>query len=71
MKKQVEVKELIRVYTILQQNEDNTVDLCGCYTDYKVALKVCKKLNKIYTQEYYINDCLLNYDYQKRIGYIK
>ena len=48
------VKENIRVYAILQRNDDDSVELCGCYTDYNVAEKICKRLNKIYTQEYYI-----------------
>jgi hypothetical protein len=56
----------IRVYSILQKNDDGSVDLACCYTDYEVAEKICKRLNKIYTQDYYITDTLLNFDYQKR-----
>jgi hypothetical protein len=56
----------IRVYAILQQNGDGSVDLACCYTDYDVAEKICKRLNRIYTQDYYITDTLLDFDYQKR-----
>jgi hypothetical protein len=65
------VKENIRVYTILQINGDGSVDLACCYTDYDVAEKICKRLNKIYTQEYYIVDTLLDFDYQKGKSTIK
>jgi hypothetical protein len=65
------VKENVRVYAILQRNDDDTVELCGCYTDYNVAEKICKRLNKIYTQEYYIVDTLLDFDYQKGKSTIK
>lgn len=59
------VKKSLRVYVILQINSDNTTDLCGCYTDYDIAEKICNRLNRIYTQEYFIHTSLLNYDYQK------
>jgi hypothetical protein len=65
------VKENIRVYAILQRNDDDSVELCGCYTYYNVAEKICKRLNKIYTQEYYIVDTLLDFDYQKGKSTIK
>lgn len=55
-------KKLVRVYAILQKNADDSVDLAGCYTDYDVAEKMCKKLNKMYTQEYYIQDTILEWD---------
>jgi prolyl-tRNA synthetase len=62
-------EKVITVYSILQKSDYNGyVEMVGCYTDYNVALKICKKLNKIYTQEYYINECLLDYDYQKALG---
>lgn len=60
-----------RVWVVLQRNDDDSVDLCGCYTDYNVAKKICNKLNKIYTQEYYVQDTLLDFDYQKRKSTIK
>ena len=41
----------IRVYAILQKNEDDSVDLAGCFTDYEVAEKVCKNLNEIYGEK--------------------
>jgi hypothetical protein len=58
----------IRVYAILQVNDvrNNDVELACCYTDYDVAEKICKRLNRIYTQEYYIVDTLLDFDFQKR-----
>jgi hypothetical protein len=65
------IKENVRVYAILQRNDDDSVELCGCYTDYNVAEKICKRLNKIYTQEYYIVDTLLDFDYQKGKSTIK
>jgi hypothetical protein len=65
------IKENVRVYAILQRNDDDSVELCGCYTDYNVAEKICKRLNKIYTQEYYIVDSLLDFDYQKGKSTIK
>jgi hypothetical protein len=65
------VKENVRVYAILQRNDDDSVELCGCYTDYNVAEKICKRLNKIYTQDYYIVDTLLDFDYQKGKSTIK
>ena len=55
----------IRVYVILQRNDDDSVELCGCYTDYEVAESICKRLNTIYTQDYYIESSLLDYDYQE------
>jgi hypothetical protein len=58
-------KLLVRVYVVLQKNDNDSVELCGCYTDYNVADKICKNLNKIYTQEYYIEDTILDFDYQK------
>lgn len=58
-------KKQKRVYVVLQRNEDNSVDLCGVYTDCEIAEKICERLNKIYTQEYYIQDTLLDFDYQK------
>jgi hypothetical protein len=62
----------IRVYAILQKNEDDSVDLAGCFTDYEVAEKVCKNLNEIYgekyNQKYYITDTILDFDYQKELG---
>jgi hypothetical protein len=65
------IKENVRVYAILQRNDDDSVELCGCYTDYNVAEKICKRLNKIYTQDYYIVDTLLDFDYQKGKSTIK
>jgi hypothetical protein len=65
------VKENVRVYAILQRNEDGSVDLACAYTDDMVAEKVCKRLNKIYTQEYYIVDTLLDFDFQKGKSTIK
>jgi hypothetical protein len=59
------MKKPIRVYAILQENADGSVDLACCYTDYDVAEKICKRLNRIYTQDYYITDTLLDFDYQK------
>ena len=59
------MKKLIRVYAILQRNEDGSVELAGIYTDDVIAEKICKRLNKIYTQEYYITDTLLDFDFQK------
>ena len=59
-------KKEIRVYSILQINGDGSVDLACCYSDYDVAEKICKRLNRIYTQEYYITDTILDFDYQKR-----
>ncbi len=58
----------IRVYAILQVNDvrNGDVELASCYTDYDVAEKICKRLNRIYTQEYYIVDTLLDFDFQKR-----
>jgi hypothetical protein len=53
-----------RVYAILQANADNSVELVSCFTNYEDALKKCRQLNKIYSQSYYINDCLLDFDYQ-------
>jgi hypothetical protein len=55
-----------RVYAILQANADNSVELVSCFTDYEVALKKCRELNKIYPQDYFINDCLLNHNYQAK-----
>jgi hypothetical protein len=59
-------EQLVRVYVVLQKNDNDSVELCGCYTDYNVADKIRKRLNKIYTQEYYIDDTMLDFDYQKR-----
>jgi hypothetical protein len=59
-------KKEIRVYSILQRNGDGSVDLACCYTDYDIAEKICKRLNRIYTQEYYITDTILDFDFQKR-----
>ena len=58
-------KKQIRVYAILQKNADGSVDLACCYTDENVADKICKRLNRIYTQEYYVVDTLLDFDFQK------
>jgi hypothetical protein len=65
------IKENVRVYAILQRNEDDSVDLACAYTDDRVAEKICKRLNKIYTQEYYIVDTLLDFDFQKGKSTIK
>jgi hypothetical protein len=65
------VKENVRVYAILQRNADDSVDLACAYTDDRVAEKICKRLNKIYTQEYYIVDTLLDFDFQKGKSTIK
>jgi hypothetical protein len=59
------VAKEIRVYVILQRNDDDSVELCGCYTDYEVAESICKRFNEIYTQDYYIESSLLDYDYQE------
>jgi hypothetical protein len=58
-------KREVRVYSILQRNGDGSVDLACSYTDYNVAEKICRRLNRIYTQEYYIADAILDFDYQK------
>jgi hypothetical protein len=58
-------KKPVRVYAILQKNDDDSVDLCGVYTDYDVAEKICKRLNRIYTQDYHIEDVVLDFDYQE------
>jgi hypothetical protein len=65
------VKENVRVYAILQRNADDSVDLACAYTDDRVAEKICKRLNKIYTQEYYVVDTLLDFDFQKGKSTIK
>jgi hypothetical protein len=65
------VKENVRVYAILQRNADDSVDLACAYTDDRVAEKICKRLNKIYTQKYYIVDTLLDFDFQKGKSTIK
>jgi hypothetical protein len=63
--------ENIKVYVILQKNIDDNVELACAYTDYVVAKKICKRLNKIYNQEYYIVDTLLDFDFQKGKSTIK
>jgi hypothetical protein len=65
------IRENVRVYAILQRNENGSVDLACAYTDDMVAEKVCERLNKIYTQEYYIVDTLLDFDFQKGKSTIK
>jgi hypothetical protein len=64
-------KENVRVYAILQRNDDDTVDLACCYTDEEVAEKICRRLKRLYSQDYYVVDTILDFDFQKGKSTIK
>ena len=57
----------VRVYVVLQENADRSVEVAGVYTSEKVAYEVKDTLNRTYTQFYYVKDTLLDVDFQKEL----
>lgn len=54
-------KELLRVWVVLQRELDSgEVVVAGVYTDKGVADEVAKNLNSMYSQDYYVQDAMLN-----------
>jgi hypothetical protein len=57
-----------RVWVVLQINKSefpNSVDVVGVYTDHSAAENVRAKLKSMYSQDYYIQDVLLDLDIWK------
>lgn len=58
----------MKVYVLLQVNEDDTTDLVGVYSNYERANKELKQHKKLYSQYYFIDEAILDLENENEKG---
>jgi hypothetical protein len=61
----------MKVYVLLQVNEDDTTDLVGVYSNQARANKELKQHKKLYSQYYYIDEAYLDLENEKIKGEVR